>query len=94
MYVTELDSFVQKFQQLWKAGVNAHLDVNTHAGKAWVTFEYNLVKSLLALHTIQFIVLIIIGSKKVLLANAAVTGVQLPATVKLKKHPRKLIMTK
>ena len=28
MYVTELDSFVQKFHQLWKAGVTAHLDLD------------------------------------------------------------------
>ena len=36
MVVTELDSFVQKFHQLWKAGLNAHLDLDTHAGIAWV----------------------------------------------------------
>jgi hypothetical protein len=42
MYVTELDSFVQKFQQLWKAGVTAHLDVDCHAGKAWVGLRVQL----------------------------------------------------
>ena len=36
MVVTELDSFVQKFYQLWSAGISAHLDLETHAGRAWV----------------------------------------------------------
>ena len=36
MYVTELDSFYKKFHQLWKAGFTAHLDIDAHAGKAWV----------------------------------------------------------
>ena len=36
MYVTEIDSFVKKFHQLWKAGVTVHLDLDAHAGKAWV----------------------------------------------------------
>ena len=42
MYVTELDSFVQKFHQLWKAGVTAHLDLDTHAGNAWVGLRVQL----------------------------------------------------
>ena len=42
MYVTEIDSFVQKFRQLWKAGVTAHLDIDTHAGKAWVGLRVQL----------------------------------------------------
>ena len=42
MYVTEVDSFVQKFHQLWKAGVTAHLDLNTHAGTAWVGLRVQL----------------------------------------------------
>ena len=33
---TELDTFVQKFYHLWNAGHTAHLDIYTHAGKAWV----------------------------------------------------------
>ena len=36
MDVTELDSFVKKFHQLWKAGFTVHLDLDAHAGKAWV----------------------------------------------------------
>ena len=39
MFVTELDSFVQKFHQLWKSGLNAHLDLDTHAGNAWVGLQ-------------------------------------------------------
>ena len=42
MVVTELDSFVQKFHQLWKAGLNAHLDLDTHAGIAWVGLRVQL----------------------------------------------------
>ena len=36
LFVTELNTFVQKFQQLWSAGITAHLDLDTHAGQAWV----------------------------------------------------------
>ena len=42
MYVTELDRFIKKFQQLWKAGLTAHLDLDTHAGKAWVGIRAQL----------------------------------------------------
>ena len=42
MCVTELDNFVKKFHQLWKAGATAHLDVDTHAGRAWVGLRVQL----------------------------------------------------
>ena len=42
MYVTELDSFVHKFHQMWKAGLTAHLDLDSHAGKAWVGIRLQL----------------------------------------------------
>ena len=42
MFVTELDSFVHKFHQLWNAGYNAHLDLDTHAGHAWVGLRVQL----------------------------------------------------
>jgi hypothetical protein len=42
MSVTELDTFIQKFYQLWNAGHTAHLDVDTHAGKAWVGLRVQL----------------------------------------------------
>ena len=32
----EIDSFVKKFKDLWKCGFDAHLDIDTHAGQAWV----------------------------------------------------------
>ena len=38
----EINSFVIKFQQLWKAGFDAHLDLETHAGNAWVGLRLNL----------------------------------------------------
>ena len=31
-----LHSFINIFHQLWKAGETAHLDLNTHAGQAWI----------------------------------------------------------
>ena len=42
MAVTEVDSFVRKFHQLWKAGLTAHLDLDTHAGGAWVGLRVQL----------------------------------------------------
>jgi hypothetical protein len=42
MFVNELDSFVQKFHQLRKAGLTAHLDLETHAGHAWVGLRVQL----------------------------------------------------
>ena len=36
MFDRELNSFLFKFHQLRKSGVTAHLDVDTHAGQAWV----------------------------------------------------------
>ena len=32
----KLNSFINMFHQLWKAGDTAHLNLNTHAGQAWV----------------------------------------------------------
>ena len=32
----KLHSFINTFHQLWKAGETAHLDLNTHAGQAWI----------------------------------------------------------
>ena len=42
MLVTELDTFVHKFHQLWNAGYNAHLDLDTRAGVAWVGLRVQL----------------------------------------------------
>ena len=42
MHVSELYSFVQKFNQLWKAGFTAHLDLDSHAGDAWVGLRLQL----------------------------------------------------
>ena len=36
MVTTELDTFVQKFHQLWNAGLNAHLDLDCRNGTAYV----------------------------------------------------------
>ena len=42
MFVTQFESFVGKFQQLWLAGETAHLNLETHAGQAWVGLRVQL----------------------------------------------------
>ena len=32
----KLNTFINIFHQLWKSGDTAHLNLNTHAGQAWV----------------------------------------------------------
>ena len=46
MLITELDTFVRKFHQLWNDGVTAHLDLNTMPGWA---FAFSLARSLVLL---------------------------------------------
>ena len=72
--MTELDTFVKKFPQLWKDGVTAHLYLDTHAGWACV---YGLDRSL-----VLFIGKFILFTKKFLERKAlpvsdAVLGEQL-----------------
>ena len=38
----ELDSFIEKFKQLWKKGAGAHLDLDAHDGQAWVGLRVRL----------------------------------------------------
>ena len=38
----ELESFLGKFNQLWRAGASAKLDLETHAGQAWVGLRVHL----------------------------------------------------
>ena len=40
--VTELETFIQKFRQLWKSGHDARLEVETKAGKASVALHLRL----------------------------------------------------
>ena len=40
--MTELHSFISEFHQLWKAGVTAHLHLDTYAGQAWVGLRVQL----------------------------------------------------
>ena len=42
MTATELDTFIQKFKQLCKACLSAHLDLNTCAGQAWWVYVSSL----------------------------------------------------
>ena len=38
----EINSFVTKFHQLWRAGYDAHMNLESHAGKAWVSLRLGL----------------------------------------------------
>ena len=38
----EIDSFLIKVKQLWKAGFNAHLDIDSCDGKAWIGLKLQL----------------------------------------------------
>jgi hypothetical protein len=40
--MTELDTFVKKFHQLWNDGITTHLDLDTHGGDAWVGLRVHL----------------------------------------------------
>ena len=42
MIKTELESFIQKFRQLRKAGFNAHLDVHSEGSNAWACLRVQL----------------------------------------------------
>ena len=42
MTASELDSFIFKFKQLWHLGLDAHLNIDTHAGQAWVGLRVGL----------------------------------------------------
>ena len=42
MHSKELESFFLKFNQLWRAGESAKLDLETHAGQAWVGVRVHL----------------------------------------------------
>ena len=42
MLPSELETFVKKFEQLWHSGLNAHLDLDTQAGNAWVGLRVQL----------------------------------------------------
>ena len=53
MAATEIDSFIQKFTNLWKSGLDAHLDIDTHAGQAWVGLRVGLGGGPNLLHEVQ-----------------------------------------
>ena len=38
----ELDTFIQKFRNLWKSGLDARLNMECHAGQAWVGLHLRL----------------------------------------------------
>ena len=40
----KLNSFINMFHQLWKAGDTAHLNLDTQAGEAWVGLRVQLGK--------------------------------------------------
>ena len=42
MAAAEIDTFILKFKNLWAAGLDAHLNAETHAGQAWVSLHLRL----------------------------------------------------
>ena len=42
MDMSELQSFVNKFRSLWKSGLDAHLELHSRAGQAWVRLGVQL----------------------------------------------------
>ena len=50
MAVKELKSFICKFNQLWHSGMSAHLDMDTHAGEAWVGLRVRLGHAPVPIH--------------------------------------------
>ena len=42
MFYSEVNNFILKFHQLWQAGYNAHLNVDSHAGYAWCGLRVDL----------------------------------------------------
>jgi hypothetical protein len=42
MWVTEVDTFIEKFKHLWQSGLHAHLDLGTHGIQAWVGLRVHL----------------------------------------------------
>ena len=42
MTVSELDNFVSQFKNLWRSGLDSHLDLECHAGQAWVGIRVRL----------------------------------------------------
>ena len=53
MFIKELDTFIAQFKQLWQAGLDAHLAVDAHAGKAWVHLHVQLGQAPGPLHQVQ-----------------------------------------
>ena len=46
----EIDKFVRKFKDLWNSGFDAHLDVDAHAGEAWVGLRVRVGRAPGVLH--------------------------------------------
>ena len=45
-----MDTFIFKFKQLWQSGLEAHLNLDTKAGQAWVGLRVRLGYALGPLH--------------------------------------------
>ena len=50
MATEEIDKFVRKFKDLWNSGFDAHLDVDAHAGEAWVGLRVRVGRAPGVLH--------------------------------------------
>ena len=45
MATEEIEKFVRKFKDLWKSGLDAHLDTDAHAGEALVGLRVRVGRS-------------------------------------------------
>ena len=74
--MTEVETFVKKFHQLWNDGVTAHLDFETRVGEAWIGLRVHLGGQVLFID--QFILFKKKSQeRKVLPDSVAVIGEQL-----------------
>jgi hypothetical protein len=49
----ELGNFVLKVKSLWKSGYDVHLDMDYHAGQAWVGLRLRLGHAQEPVHTLE-----------------------------------------
>ena len=88
---TELDTFIYKFKHLWKAGLDAHLDLECCAGKAWVGLRFRLGQESGHLHHHPFIPPQPSRTRDAMVPQGsdAEPGEQLPEKIMLKKQLKK-----
>ena len=67
---SELESFLTKFRCLWNTGFDAHLELDSHAGQAWVSLHVRIGHALNPLNHLTTFLLIKTGPEMVNQDNA------------------------